>query len=115
MPALNFQKQFAGDVESGKKHQTIRATRKNPVKAGDALYLYTGMRTKYCRKLRDAICKEVFNIEIKEDEILLDGVSLTGREKEQLATDDGLNCLDDMIDWFGNTHGLPFKGQLIVW
>ena len=29
MPALNFQKRFADDVESGRKCQTIRAPRKD--------------------------------------------------------------------------------------
>jgi hypothetical protein len=34
MPAINFTK-FIEKVEDGRKTQTIRATRKNPIKAGD--------------------------------------------------------------------------------
>ena len=49
MPALNFQKQFAAQVElylamngAGGKGQTIRAKRKYPIRQHDKLYLYTG-------------------------------------------------------------------------
>ena len=64
MAALNFQKQFAPDVESGIKLQTIRAKRKNPIKEGETLYLYTGMRTKKCRKLGEVKCYSVLPFEI---------------------------------------------------
>ena len=53
MPALNFRAEFADAVERGEKCQTIRAYRKdgrNP-KPGDTLHLYTGMRTRACRRL----------------------------------------------------------------
>ena len=56
MPALNFQKQFVPLIESGEKRQTIRSQRKQPIKVGDLLYLYTGQRTKNCRKLAESIC-----------------------------------------------------------
>ena len=64
MPALNFQEQFAAAVESGEKRQTIRSERKRPIKVGDTLYLYTGMRTKRCRKLGSAGCVGIEEIRI---------------------------------------------------
>ena len=113
MPALNFQKQFADKVESGEKRQTIRRRSFQP---GDKLYLYTGQRTKQCRKLGEAIVKETYSIVIpNEDEIYFDDCILTGQEKDQLARDDGFRGCDDMVDWFKNTHGLPFKGYMIRW
>lgn len=113
MPALNFQKQFADKVERGEKRQTIR---KRPFQVGDKLYLYTGQRTKQCRKLGEVVCKEVYDIVIaNEDEIYFDDCILIGMEKERLAKDDGFECAAGMIDWFKNTHGLPFKGYLITW
>jgi hypothetical protein len=51
MPSLNFQTQFVRLIESGKKRQTIRPLRKNPIKVGDKLYLFTGLRTKDCKTL----------------------------------------------------------------
>ena len=58
MAALNFQKRFAEAVETGEKRQTIRRRRADghDPKAGDPLYLYTGMRTKACRKLATVRC-----------------------------------------------------------
>ena len=53
MPSLNFQAQFAPLVESGAKRTTIRALRRdgrNP-KRGDPLYMFTGQRTRSCRRL----------------------------------------------------------------
>jgi len=67
MPALNFKSRFAPAVElglanplaPGAKRCTIRATRKRPICPGDRLSLYTGMRTKACRKLGEAECRTV--------------------------------------------------------
>lgn len=79
MPLLNFELRFAGLIESGEKRQTIRAQRKYPIKAGDKLYLYTGVRTKNCRKLKTkfdktdedgktfVICKSVQKIIIESE------------------------------------------------
>ena len=61
MPLLGFKKQFAPLVEEGQKRQTIRAKRRdgrNP-HAGETLFLYTGLRTKSCRKLGISGCKSV--------------------------------------------------------
>ena len=54
MPALSFKSKFAPLIRSGKKPFTLRALRKDgrDPKGGDALYFYTGMRTKACRKIR---------------------------------------------------------------
>jgi len=51
MPSVNYKKRFVPDVESGIKKQTIRKKRKNPIKPGDKLYFFTGLRTKHCRRL----------------------------------------------------------------
>ncbi len=124
MPALNFQQQFAPLVESGEKRQTVRAYRKdgrNP-KVGDRLYLYTGLRTKQCRKLGEAIAKSVEVIGIDEpmfceDESPIEIVPLVllPREAHDLAIRDGFSDLDEMLSFFDKTHGLPFKGLLIRW
>jgi hypothetical protein len=62
MVAYNFKPQFAPLVEAGTKLQTIRAERRSRHAApGEAIQLYTGMRTKACRKLLtpDPICQSV--------------------------------------------------------
>jgi hypothetical protein len=49
MPALSFMQMFRPKIESGFKRHTIRAERAIPIKPGDLLVLYTGMRTRSCR------------------------------------------------------------------
>ncbi len=117
MPALNFQAQFAPLVESGEKRQTIRAYRKDgrDPKAGDTLYLYTGMRTKACRKLGEAKCVSVQHIAFDESELLIDNFGHWAHEADALARSDGFKAWPDMLAWFEKTHGLPFEGLLIRW
>ena len=117
MPALNFQKQFAPKVESGEKRQTIRALRKDgrDPKTGDTLYLYTGMRTKSCRKLREEKANKVQDITITDAMTFLDGKLLDRSEIKGIAIDDGFSCLKDFRSFFARTHGLPFVGKLIKW
>ncbi len=118
MPLFNFQPQFAADVESGKKRQTIRARRKNRPKAGQTAYLYTGTRTKACRKLGKVkiksvepiyICNQLFELWI--------GANDYGKMEDlnRLAKEDGFEDWFEMRSWFKKTHGLPFHGDLIKW
>ncbi|WLT07808.1 hypothetical protein RAM19_06645 [Bartonella apihabitans] len=67
MVAYSFQNQFASFVANGLKRQTTRPMRKNRhAKIGDKLQLFTGLRTKECRKLltKEPICTAVDAIEI---------------------------------------------------
>jgi hypothetical protein len=117
MPALNFQKQFAPLVKSGKKNQTIRALRKDGklFKEGDVLYLFTGMRTSNCKRLKTVVCKEVFSIRITRTGSMYFKPGISEGDYDTMATSDGFKDNQEMIEWFKNTHGLPFKGQLIKW
>jgi hypothetical protein len=56
MPAYSFKKQFVQFVIDGNKTHTIRRFRKKAVMPGNTLHLYYGMRTKYCKKLRQEKC-----------------------------------------------------------
>ena len=132
MPALNFQARFAALVASGKKKQTIRATRKRPIKAGDTLYLFSGQRTKHSRRLAVGICTETFPVVIAYGQRIgkdlvtsrmpqICGVGECGTyylhdaDQSDIARRDGFNGVDDLVDWFEETHGLPFLGQVIRW
>ncbi len=142
MPGLNFQKQFVQAVENGldqmygrplrhpgvrPKLQTIRANRRDGEvvhRVGVTEYLYTGMRTKACRKLGVATCVSATRIIITWSSFRI------GTEKtvwarpnagslwdqaygHDLARDDGFIDWDDMARWFEKNHGLRFEGQLI--
>lgn len=122
MVAYNFKKRFANDVEAGRKRQTIRAGEPR-CKVGDALQLYTGMRTKACRKLRDAVCAEVRTITITHEDhtyrghgIILNRQRLeTPADGRSLARADGFENVYQMCQWFDETHGLPFDGHVVNW
>ena len=71
MPALNFKKEFArGEMamldkdyairnKVKPKTTTISSYRKRPFCKGDILYLFTGLRTKYCKRLGTVKCLRV--------------------------------------------------------
>ncbi|WPZ28151.1 hypothetical protein T8A63_10815 [Sulfitobacter sp. OXR-159] len=119
MVAYNFQTRFAEAVASGQKRQTIRAPRKDDrhAKPGDKLQLYTGMRTKSCRKLRDAVCHDSCAILLEWDKAWTFGPQelFVGEDLERFAQSDGFACWADMRAWFEKVHGLPFTGQMIRW
>lgn len=103
-------------VESGEKRQTIRPERKRPTAPGDTLYLYTGMRTKLCRKLRQELCTSVDVIVIDITTIKVNGRYLPYSEINNIVWDDGFGDeIDDFFDFFEGNYGLPFEGRLIKW
>ena len=126
MPALNFKAQFAEDVESGHKRQTVRAHRKDGrphAKVGDTIKLYTGMRTKACRLLGEATVTSIKPVRIEATQMYLDGklmlAGLCSRDDpmtdNEFAEADGFDSFMDMADWFRDVHGLPFEGVVIRW
>lgn len=119
MPAYNFQKQFAPAVESGQKRQTIRALgKRRHARSGEHVQLYTGMRTRACRKLLtpDPVCTGNHELVLEGEEKLqayVDGFYVF--DMDGFARADGFKDAQEMRDWFKHTHGLPFKGVLIQW
>lgn len=119
MPAFNFHQRFANDVECGRKQQTIRTTRRGEV--GDTAYLYTGQRTRKCRKLGEAPLVDVAPIEIGrnrngEPYVVIHFGGLSSTNADEFAMADGFTCAEQMVDWFERTHGnLPFNGFLHRW
>jgi hypothetical protein len=118
MPILNFKPQFVEPIRRGRKLHTIRATRKIPVRPGDNLYLFTGLRHKgAARILADpVVCSRVESIEINAQTtsmVTVGGVPLDYSEREALAIADGFSGWEEMLAfWEGR---LPFVGQIIHW
>lgn len=116
MPLLNFKKCFSQDIRSGKKRQTIRSHKSRDPKPGDILYLYTGLRTKHCKKIGSAICTSVEQIEIDHlNNIFLNGRRLNLAERSYLAIADGFAHPSDIVEFIGRQYGIPFNGLLIKW
>lgn len=116
MVALNFFPQFVSEVETGKKRQTIRS--KTTARVGCVLHLYTGLRRKGCRKLKNAICLSVEPITLMERVAQPHGnVTLMGMYLEEFAQRDGFATYADMWAFFApraNADG-EFNGVIIKW
>lgn len=131
MTAYNFQKQFAPSVESGKKCQTVRGNRKRHARPGEPVQLYTGMRTRACRKLvdPDPICTSVEPIWMmisdreggRIEAIEIGGKVLIDSEIKDFCIADGfagwnLSARNAMGCWFVANHGVgQFEGVVIKW
>jgi hypothetical protein len=115
MPAYNFKERFANVVLDGTKSQTIRPPRKRPTRVGETLYLYTGMRTKNCRLLREAVCSSIVSIRIATELIVMGDIFLSDDAANDLAIADGFENASQLIDFFETQYGLPFEGELIRW
>lgn len=124
MVAYNFKKQFVPLVESGVKRQTIRALgKRRHAQQGDALTLYTGQRTKHCRRLLDTLCSSVttisMNITPEHDlTVFMGGIDLNLADMIALAEADGFgrdggDPLDEFIRFFEDR--MPFEGVVIQW
>lgn len=116
MPALNFMKRLAPLIESGAKRHTVRRKAKRPIKSGDSLYLFTGMRTKHCRRLMDTECTHVQRIQIRSDRTLHIGATRVPYiAADDFAKADGLRDFAELAVWISDNYGLPFDGVVIHW
>jgi hypothetical protein len=108
MVAYSFAPEFREQVAELTKCQTVRANRKRHAFPGEAVQLYTAMRTKHCRKLvdTDPVCTTVRPIEIHISRLvdeLVASIAINGRpldriEIEAFATADGFD--PDVFDWY---------------
>jgi len=86
-------------------------------KVGDKMQLYTGQRTKVCRKLRDVVCIGTAKVVISEpchwyfDEIHGD----INPNRQQLFEQEGFTSAGAMINFFKTFYSLPFVGWLHAW
>tara|TARA_R110000868_G_scaffold230335_2_gene483465 strand:+ start:4663 stop:5079 length:417 start_codon:yes stop_codon:yes gene_type:complete len=133
MVAYSFAPQFIEPVATLNKLQTVRGFRKRHALPGEAIQLYTAMRTKFCRKLvtPDPICRDVRHIRIALDTahpllisaIVVEGVALDDEEIEEFAEADGFGAL--LFDgwarrrmgqfWFKHHQWNIFEGVVIRW
>ena len=118
MPAINFKQRYGEAILAGTKTQTIRAPRKDhrpTASKGQIVALYTGMRTKSCRKLMDVLCTNTSQIVIDNDpyRIIVNGTPV--KDEDAFVKADGFDGFLDFVEFFDKTHGLPFHGTLIEW
>lgn len=125
-----FQPRFAPKVEDGTKRQTIRPERKDgrTTKIGDELSLRSWIGKPYRSKQRLLLpvktCSDCADVSMQEEPFPGGGVyfvlKVAGQKQsipgvEEIAKADGFKDGFEMWKWFKDTHGLPFKGEIIRW
>jgi len=122
MVAYNFKAQFADAIRSGKKTHTIRRNgKRRHAAAGERLQLYTGMRTRACRKILDVdpVCDGAHEIRIVVQPDKIACISVGGHLIKHLnvfAITDGFESIEEMHAFFLDMHGVGmFVGTLIEW
>lgn len=121
MVAYNFAPRFADLIRTGKKTHTVRRNgKRRHARHGESLQLYTGMRTKSCRKIldHDPECIGVLRIEIWVTRDAIERIAIEGHEfaAETFAVHDGFESLSEMHAFFLGMHGPgKFLGTLIEW
>lgn len=116
MVALNFSPIFALLIAERKKTQTIRQTAR--AQAGDRLQLYTGQRTKACRKLvtPDPVCVDCTYVGLTEGGMSLGDKSRFPEDINEFAKLDGFGTYSAMWKWFSNRYKTTsFTGHIIRW
>lgn len=138
MVAYSFAPQFIAPIEAGTKCQTVRGHRPRHARVGEPIQIYTGMRTKQCRKLvdPDPIVSRVWPITVYINKlyhtgeiislIQLDGHDLPAAEMEAFARSDGFMADEDasalrrMGEFWVKAHKITgdffiFDGVCIRW
>lgn len=102
-------------VLSGLKRHTVRPTPKRMPKSGDMIDLREWIGKPYRSKQRRVLLAPielVRPIDITETSIAI----LSFPEPcESFAKADGFESFAEMVEWFRDTHGLPFYGIVIYW
>lgn len=117
---------FTDKILNGEKRQTIRKAGPKwaKVKVGDKLTLYTGLRTKQCRKLGEAEVESIEDIKIHTLQYgignFLYGVELNRQglyaaECFEIAKADGFDNIHKFLDFFHDHYGETFEGKIIKW
>lgn len=122
MVAYNFQTRFADPIKRGEKSHTIRKHgKRRHARPGEALQLYTGMRTRNCQKILkvDPVCVFCESIDIDVGPFAITAICVGGQpvdDLEAFAIADGFASLDDMHAFWLDFHGIGiFQGAMIGW
>jgi len=119
MRVTMFKERFKDLILAGKKCTTIRPRGKHRPQPGEArsLRVWTGRPYRSPQAVfATVVLREVVDVEITEDGPLVDGIQLTGMERNRFAWDDGFEAWEDLLEWFqAREERLPFEGYLLRW
>ncbi|MFN3319960.1 MAG: ASCH domain-containing protein [Allorhizobium sp.] len=100
MVAYGFKKYFAPQIEDGSKCHTIRRHRRRHARVGESVQLFTGLRTRHCRKIMpDPICISVRPITIMSSDLIEAGIAYIAIDGQTLHRDEiEAFCASDGFD-----------------
>lgn len=121
MVAYSFQRRFVGPIRSGAKAQTVRADRKRHARQGEALQLYTGMRTTNCKLIGRAICASVepirFDFDAQDVTIGANPPMTDLAQLDAFSQADGFEDFRGLVEFWRDHHSgvQQWEGVLIRW
>lgn len=120
MVAYSFKPRFVLPILQGIKTQTIRAVGlRRHASEGDALQLYTGMRTRHCKLITRAWCVARTDVRLDWTGEVPSVTAYGGqiRALDDFARQDGFTSIEDMRDFWAKEHpdDEVFEGVLIKW
>lgn len=120
MVAYSFQQRFVEPIEAGRKQQTIRGERRRHSRPGELVQLYTGMRTKNCRLIGTAWCRNVEPIRLILSMPCIEtvsGIIANAEGLDEFAQRDGFARWRTMAAFWRVYHPAAnvFSGVLIEW
>lgn len=105
MVAVSFNKQFRAPIVAGTKRQTLRRPRIRPIREGQTLHLYTGLRTQYVSPIGTATC-------LGYTRILLD---LECGRVESVETGKAWTTLDELNAFAGIDGFADWRALMAFW
>lgn len=120
MPALNYQKELAPKILSGEKPFTLRDHRKDgrDPKIGETLFMFTGQRSKQCKKFAERRCRFTVTISLGYCRVAIPGLTelLWPDHLENFARLDGFASYAAFCKFHGVRVGMSAKSmRLIAW
>lgn len=121
MVAYSFKGRFAQPILDGTKIGTIRDDRKGHghAKPGQALQLYTGMRTTSCRLVARETCCHVFPVVLafrqRAVAVSVHGVSKPIVDLNAFAIADGFASFDEMTTFWADAAAGTVTKNWILW
>jgi hypothetical protein len=120
MPQVGFKKQFIQKVMTEEKPFTLRELRKDgrDTRAGQTLYIYTGLRSKQCQKHGEKPCRFAVTVNLSWRSILIPtiGSLKTPALLESFSRLDGFESYAAFCEFHKVAPGMKSKPmRLVAW
>lgn len=119
MPQINFKKEFVPKILAGEKPFTLRALRKDghDAQMGQKLYMFTGLRSKQCKKFAEKPCMFAVTIKLGWHSIFIPIMgSLGPYRREVFSKFDGFDDYFNFCQFHEINEGMIEKEmRLVAW